>query len=571
MLPGATRAVVVLGQADPQGRAPATSWPADSGPHPDLEAAAVAALVRRSVLTEDLPARPGQPAARCRVAVPFPPAAGRPGAVAVELDDLKASESGPVVGTLRGGAAWLEAAHRREPERERYATTVLSWLAIALEAESREAAALRVATELAATLGCERVAIGALERGRMRLLAVSHSAHFDPRSETMRALVARMEEAADQDATVAVPAPPATRTPIAREHERAQAQHGGAVWSVPLAAEGRVVGALHFEAPGARRLDPGLLRLCEEAAGYLGPALELERRAGSSLAERVRERSRAALRELAGPRRTGTKLALLGAVGVVLFFSFMVGPFRVTADATLEGRVQRAVVAGLEGYVAEAHARAGDLVREGEVLGRLDARDLELERRKWAGRHAGLRKEYREALAGHDRTGVNVLAARLAQAEAELDLLDARLARTALLAPFDGVVVRGDLSQALGSPVEKGQLLFEIAPLDGYRIVLRVDERDVAYVAPGQTGSLVLSALPGETLPLTVERVIPVASVHEGRNVFPVEARVDQPVDALRPGMAGVAKIDAGHRRLLWIWTRRAVDALRLWAWSWWP
>jgi RND family efflux transporter MFP subunit len=568
MLPGAMRAVAVLGRPD----APAAAcWPEGSGPHPDLEAAAMAALVRRSVLAEDLAPRPGLPPTRSRVAVPFPPAAGVLGAVALELADVKSSEAAPVVAALRSGAAWLPLARQSEPGRERYATTLLAWLSVALEAESRDAAALRVATELAATLGCERVAIGALEHGRMRLLALSHSARFDPRTEPMRVLVALLEEAADQDATVAVPAPAGAPAPIAREHERAQQAQGGALWSVPLPAGGRVVGAIHFEARGAHALDPGLLRLCEEAAAHLGPALELAQRAGAPLRARARERLRDALRELAGPRRTGTKLALAGALCAALLLGFASGPFRVTADATLEGRVQRAVVAGLEGYVAEAHARAGDLVRQGEVLGRLDDRDLELERRKWTGRHAALRKEYREALASHDRARVAVLTARLAEAEAELDLLEARLARTALVAPFDGVVVRGDLSQALGSPVEKGEVLFEVAPLDGYRIVLRVDERDVAHVAPGQPGSLALSALPGQTLPLTVERVIPVASVHEGRNVFPVEARVEQGTSGLRPGMAGVAKIEAGHERLSWIWTRRAFDALRLWAWGWWP
>jgi hypothetical protein len=60
------------------------------------------------------------------------------------------------------------------------------------------------------------------------------------------------------------------------------------------------------------------------------------------------------------------------------------------------------------------------------------------------------------------------------------------------VADFDGVVVLGDLSQSLGSPVEKGQVLFEVAPLNSYR-ELRVDERDIAEVAVGQRGPLLLT------------------------------------------------------------------------------
>ena len=33
------------------------------------------------------------------------------------------------------------------------------------------------------------------------------------------------------------------------------------------------------------------------------------------------------------------------------------------------------------------------------------------------------------------------------------------------MAPIPGVIVSGDLSQAIGAPVERGQVLFELAPL----------------------------------------------------------------------------------------------------------
>ena len=71
------------------------------------------------------------------------------------------------------------------------------------------------------------------------------------------------------------------------------------------------------------------------------------------------------------------------------------------------------------------------------------------------------------------------------QVQSEMALLDDQLAHTRVLSPFDGIVVSGDLSQSLGSPVEKGKVLFEIAPLDSYRIVLEVDERDIADVRVG--------------------------------------------------------------------------------------
>ena len=118
---------------------------------------------------------------------------------------------------------------------------------------------------------------------------------------------------------------------------------------------------------------------------------------------------------------------------------------------------------------------------------------------------------------------------------------------------------------------EQGRVLFEIAPLDGYRIIVEVDGRDIADVKPAQRGRLTLEALPDQPMPLVVERVTPISTTEDGRNYFRVEAALEQPVPALRPGMQGIAKIEVGRRRLLWIWTHKLLDWLRLTTWSWLP
>ena len=139
------------------------------------------------------------------------------------------------------------------------------------------------------------------------------------------------------------------------------------------------------------------------------------------------------------------------------------------------------------------------------------------------------------------------------------------------MAPFDGVVVAGDLSQKLGIPVEQGKLRVEVAPLKGYRVVLQVDDRDIAWLARKQTGELVLSSQPEHALPFTVSAITPVATQVDGRNVFRVEALVDGQITRLRPGMEGIGKIVVGTRSLLWIWTHRFVDWSRLAFWNWTP
>jgi multidrug efflux pump subunit AcrA (membrane-fusion protein) len=332
-----------------------------------------------------------------------------------------------------------------------------------------------------------------------------------------------------------------------------------------------VVGALTLERAGEGPMPAETLAVCEHAASLLGPILELRRLEDRSLVTKLAASLREQAGKLVGPGHVGTKLATLGVALTLLFLALARGDHRVTADATLEGTVQRVVTAAMDGFVLEAPLRAGDVVQEGQLLAALDDKDLVLEHSRWVGQREQTLREYREALAAHDRAEASILSARVAQANAQIQLLEEQITRARLVAPFAGIVVEGDLSQSLGSPVERGEVLFEVAPLDAYRIVLAVDERDISDVAVGQKGQLALSSLPRERLAFEVERIEPVSNAEDGQNAFRVEARLEQPSDLLRPGMEGVAKVEVGRRRWLWIWTHELADGLRLRLWTWLP
>ena len=74
------------------------------------------------------------------------------------------------------------------------------------------------------------------------------------------------------------------------------------------------------------------------------------------------------------------------------------------------------------------------------------------------------------------------------------------------------------------------------------------------------SGELRLPSLPGASVAFTVRRVTSVAVAKDGRNYFRVEADVGGAAARLRPGMEGLAKVDAGTRSALWVWTHRFVD-----------
>ena len=166
---------------------------------------------------------------------------------------------------------------------------------------------------------------------------------------------------------------------------------------------------------------------------------------------------------------------------------------------------------------------------------------------------------------------VQVLSAQVQQAEAQYALVTDRMSRVQVTAPFDGVIISGDLSQLIGSPVELGKQLFEIAPLESYRVILQVDETEMRHVQTGQHGQLMISGIVGEPIPLQVSKITPMATAKDGKNFFRVEASLDHVPAHLRPGMEGVAKVSVGDHRLWWVLTHTFTDWLRLTLWNWMP
>ncbi|RBW50181.1 efflux RND transporter periplasmic adaptor subunit [Marinobacter sp. F3R11] len=272
-------------------------------------------------------------------------------------------------------------------------------------------------------------------------------------------------------------------------------------------------------------------------------------------------------RRLASP----AKIASMGVLVAILALSFFSGDYRISAEATLEGSVQRAVVAPFDGYVNSAPKRAGETVAAGEVLAKMDDHELQLSRLQFESKKDEYNRQYRQALGQRDMAQAYIYKSQISQVDAELNLVERKLERSEIRASMDGYIIAGDLSRSLGAPVELGDVLFEVAPLDSYRLVIYVQEQNIADIEPGAVGQVSLQALPGKELGFAVSKVSPVFEDRANSIVYRVEAILDQQYQALRPGMQGVAKIEVGERSLAWIYFHELYNAVVLWLWKWLP
>ncbi len=572
---GALCGVVVLGVPDQGPFEPTAVWPASSLGSPILAEAIEGAINKRALVVKNSKRiTSGRSPDSHVIACPLLVDEQICGAAAFEVDHVPEAELLRIKERLQWGVGWLEVSiHRNKYTSSDRLVTVLNLIATSLHHDRFQESATAVVTELAGLLGCERVSIGFLRGRHSQLKALSHSASFGKKGNLIRAIEAVMDEAIDQHATVVYPPPEKNALQVTRAHaELAKQQDDGSVCTIPLTEGERLLGAIVLERPAGAPFDERTVRLCEHAASLLGPLLDVKRKDDRWLIAKAMDSARQLLRKLFGPRHVALKLGTLITIALIAFFILTNGDYRVTADARLEGTVQRAVAVPTAGFLVDANVRAGDIVKQGDLLFSLDDRDLRLERLKWASQKLQSKREHSEAIAKHDRARARILSAQMEQADAEIALLDEELQRTRVTAPFDSFVVSGDLSQSLGSPVERGEVMFELAPLNSYRVILEVDERDVDDIIVGQQGQLALTSAPEDTMPVSVEKITPLSTASEGRNFFRVEARLDGEVPAmLRPGMEGVGKINIDERKLIWIWTHKIVHWFRMFFWSWWP
>jgi len=485
-------------------------------------------------------------------------------------------QQGVVQQLLNWGEQWLllllgsaSAAGGEGADAENLRPGILPVLEQALYAEPLQAAVLAITNQLAGLFACDRVALGLLQAKRIRLQGLSHGVKFDPRTKLIQELEAAMEAVRAAASTALWPQGEHAGSPALKQLWDNNGQRS--LCAAPLFGRENVIGVLLCERAGEKEFSAAEQEALTVAGRLLGPVLELKREQSGALPRRAKQALEHSLDRLLKPGHRGFKMTLAGVLLTISVLVFGQGTYRVSAAASIEALVQRAVVAPFDGYIAEANVRAGDTVAAGDVIARMDDRELLLELRRSTSEEEKLNNEYRKALASLDRSEARIVQTRLAQVQAKSTLLQQKLERTQLRAPLGGIVITGDLSRSLGAPVERGQVLFEVAPLHEYRLVLKVDEQEIANIEEGQLGSLSLTALPRERWRFVIDQVSPIFQEEDGQVSYRTEARIEGGIEPLRPGMEGVGKIEIGRRSFGWILFHKMLDRIRLQLWLWLP
>jgi RND family efflux transporter MFP subunit len=427
-------------------------------------------------------------------------------------------------------------------------------------------AAMAFCNEIAARLSCERVSLGWSEKGYIELAATSHVDRFDRKSDAVQMLEAAMEEAFDQDSDVVVPG--AGQGAVSRDHQSfARAHDSRYLCSLPLHIEQQPVAVLTCErttTPFSERELQQLRLFCDLGCRRLADLRESDRWFGARFAARARE----ALGKLIGFEHTWLKLIGLLAAVLLAVLLFARVPYHVSAPVTLRTDDVAVLSAPFDGHIEKVSVRVGDSVTQGQELATLDQTDLLLSEAQILAEKESYQGELAKARAAFSLADMRIAQARVDQASARYDQVRYQLDQSVIRAPFSGVVVEGDLRQDIGLPVRQGETLFKLARIHSLYARLEVSERDIRQVQTARTGEIALTAQPQQAFRVVVTRIEPDAVSKQTGNVFIVDCAFPDGLAAWwRPGMTGVARLEVGPRRLLWVLTHRTADFLRLRLW----
>lgn len=561
--PNVRQAAVLVESASGQAFLPIAVWPAAQTEMARMGAAVQKAIGERRVVLMPVAEQPGL----LHVATPLSANERIAGAAVLEVAS-DANTVHPLLRELHWGSAWLSnLLGKREHDAAVEASTrslgVLETIATTLRHQRFQQALFDLCNELRRRFACTRVAVGLVRDAKVTLAALSEAATFEKSSPLVLAYVAAMGETCDL-------AQPVESHESYRAHTALLQRTGaGSALSLPIAQQAECLAVLTLERGDEQRFTDAERKWLETFAALFAPVVAQRRDAERNSLQRLRDETRRFLQGVIGPRYLIWKVGAFLALAALALLVLLPVSYRVTAKTVTEGEIQRVAAAPFEGFLAASFVRAGDTVRNGQVLAQLDDHDLQVERAKWASDRDQYNNKLREAMAQHDLTAIQVVSAQRDEAQAQLDLLDDKLTRTKIRAPYDGVVVSGDLSQQIGTPVEAGKKLFEIAPLHNYRVILQVDERDIGAIQTGQRGELVMHGISGDPMLFTVAKIMPVATAQDGKNVYRVEAQLKRESSLLLPGMEGVGKVSVGRRKLGWVLLHSLFDWLRLTLWNW--
>lgn len=240
--------------------------------------------------------------------------------------------------------------------------------------------------------------------------------------------------------------------------------------------------------------------------------------------------------------------------------------FSINAAGDIGPADQVSVRPEVNGRISALPVDIGDKVAKGALLCSLDDKDLRIERSQRQAEIDGAKVQLLKAernfkrtrdlfeddlisreIFEDTRTEFELASNTLSRANSALELLEDRLSKTRILAPFDCTVLTRPVSigQAVSGSggFNSGTEIMTIANLNDMIITAHVNQADVIRLAAGQEVDVQVESVPGLKLKGKVERIAPQAILKNGIKGFTARIQITDLDERIRPGMTAILSI----------------------------
>jgi hypothetical protein len=265
------------------------------------------------------------------------------------------------------------------------------------------------------------------------------------------------------------------------------------------------------------------------------------------------------------------KRIALGLAGVVLMLMFLPVRLSVLAQAEIVPKTPVVVRSPLDAIVESIEVKPNTLVETGDLLVKLD--DTELQTRLAVAQQALAisRAQYQQASqsASFDRdakASLRVLALEIEKRESEVDYVNSLIARSAVVADRDGVVIMPDPDDLIGKPITTGERLLTIADPGAIQLEAWLTVGDDISLPRGATVEFFPNVSPDEKYSARLQTMdYRAAQTETGDLAFRMRGDFDDGQQPPRIGMRGTAKLYGEKVSLGFYLFRRPMATVRRW------
>lgn len=439
-------------------------------------------------------------------------------------------------------------------------TAIAELMSKVINTRGSRTAAIVATNELATFLNSPLVVIGYVNHQdscRTRIQSVSGVTEIDLGGKQTRLLQSVLNETLIRGEVTTVPTIANDGQSLKLAHRRlVEKNPNSRIVSSPLkTTEGKTIGAWLCILPNNAHQHEQLVRFATVTSCFLADALHANKQVSLGATARLGSQ----IRRFFGGNVGRMAMAVFVAVALVMMIPIS---HRVACDCQLQPTVRRFAVAPHDGILLESFVKPGDLVTAGQVIAKMDDRELILQMSDLHSQRETAKKKRDVNRSARDAAATQIAELEIEQLNAKIDLINFKKNNLEIKSAVEGIVLQGELEDAQGAPVRTGDVLIEVAPLDALRMELNVPESDITYVDVEQEAIVVLDGTPFDPLNGKIDLIRPASEVRNNKNVFVSEIKIDNSARVLRPGMQGQAKITAGSKPLGWVLFHRPAERI---------